>query len=722
MTLALFAVGFTAVTAQVLLMRELVATLYGNELGLGLILAAWLAWGAAGSALASRRRSGRLAWRTRSSMVAAGLSLAAVLLPAQLALIRGLRSVLGIAPGAFVGILPTLLAVIFIPAPLCGLLGGLFALAARLLSEPASGARAYLWESAGSVVGGVIFSFGFVRWLDPFQTALLVGALDLAAATTVVTRARLAARNLRLLAAGLVLLILSGPALLLGPVLHRGTLAWQWADLALAVDSPYGRLTVVAREGQRAFFENGLLAFETQSTFPEEVVHFPLLFHPAPRSILLVGGGVGGDLGEILRHPVEEVIYVELDPAVIRAALDHLPPGEASVLADPRVHLIFTDGRRYVQTAGRSFDAVILDLPEPSTGALNRFYTEEFFAEARAILAPGGVLSLGLPSEENYWSPELAQRNASVYWALRESFAQIVVLPGAHNFFLASDRPLPADPAILTGRLAERGIETLWVTPAYIEYVFATDRFSQVRAGLQEMAGVWRNRDRRPVCFYYDLVLWLSRFYPGLGGQPRQLPLHLAVAGVLLGVVVVGRWRRQLAVPLAVGVVGLAEMALEVVILFAFQVSHGTLYGRVSLMVTAFMAGLVVGALAGRWAVLRLRPGGGSRQISLALAGLLGGVALLSALVAFVPLSAPEAVFLVLALVAGGLGGAAFPTAVALVGGEEGRAAGFLYAADLAGGCLGALVTAALLVPLLGLSQAGLIVALAALAGLAVVL
>ena len=305
---------------------------------------------------------------------------------------------------------------------------------------------------------------------------------------------------------------------------------------------------------------------------------------------------------------------------------------------------------------------------------------------------------------------------------MRESFAQVVVLPGEHNFFLASERPLPTDAATLIDRLAERGIETLWVTPAYIEYVFATDRFSQVRAGLQQMAGVWRNRDRRPVCFYYDLVLWLSRFYPTLGGQPRQLPLHLAVAGVLLGVVAVGRWRRGLAVPLAVGMVGLAEMALEVVILVAFQVSHGTLYGRVSLLVTAFMAGLVAGALIGRSLVLRLRPDGGSRQMTLALAGLLGGVTLLSALVAFLPLSMPEAVFFVLAMAAGGFAGAVFPTAVALVGGEEGRAAGFLYAADLAGGCLGALVTAALLVPLLGLTQAGLIVALAAMAGLAVLL
>ncbi len=68
------------------------------------------------------------------------------------------------------------------------------------------------------------------------------------------------------------------------------------------------------------------MAFETQGTFPKEVAHFPLLAHPDPREVLLIGGGVAGDVRETLKHPVSSVTYVELDPLLIEAAQAHLPP------------------------------------------------------------------------------------------------------------------------------------------------------------------------------------------------------------------------------------------------------------------------------------------------------------------------------------------------------------------------------------------------------------
>jgi len=560
--------------------------------------------------------------------------LAAGLLPAQIALVRGVRTLLGVAPGAFVELGPMVGAVVVILAPLCLLVGFLFTLGARLTVEQGGTAgRAYVWESAGAVAGGALFSFVFVRWLDPFQTALSVSALNLAVAGSKVQIGKSANRQISksanhhslfairhspfailLLLASCLLLLASFP---LGRALHAVTLRWQWSDLAFAADSPYGRLTVQARDGQRAFFENGLLAFETQGVFPEEVAHFPLLAHPDPRDVLLVGGGVAGDVREVLKHPTSRVTYVELDPLLIEAAQVHLPPEDAAVLKDPRVTLVLTDGRLYVKETQRTFDVVILDLPEPATGALNRFYTREFFAEVRAILNPGGIFALGLPSAENYWSPELARLNGSVYHTLRTAFPEVVALPGEHIFFLASDRPLETDPAVLARRLEERGVETRWVTPAYIEYVFTTDRFVQVQAELAAMAGVRLNRDLAPVCYYYDLVLWLSRFYPapGSGRGPilRRAFENASLVNLwwvtvpLLLVVLLVRWRRGLrpeapaglAVPFAIAGIGLAEMMLEVVILFAFQVLHGTVYAQVSLIVTAFMAGLALGGAAG---------------------------------------------------------------------------------------------------------------------------
>ncbi|MDY6878564.1 MAG: hypothetical protein SWK90_20490 [Chloroflexota bacterium] len=737
MKIALAAVGFTSTIAQIVLMREMVATFYGNELLFGLVLAAWLAWVAAGSwglaRLAERRQLG-------ARTFAAGLVLVAPLLPAQICLVRDVRALLGVTPGAFIEFGPMVAAIVLILAPLCLLAGFLFTLGARLTVEQGGAAgQAYVWESAGAVAGGTLFSFIFIRYLDPFQTALLVGVVNLAIALQLV---KPETWNRKLALACFLLLALA--ALPAGHTLHAATLRWQWSDLAFAADSPYGRLTIQARDGQRVFFENGLLAFETQGTFPEEVAHFPLLAHPGPQSVLLVGGGVAGDVREILKHPTARVTYVELDPSLIEAAQTHLPPEDAAVLSDSRVTLILTDGRLHINkcaesvkgTARCTFDVVILDLPEPSTGAINRFYTREFFEQVQAVLNPGGIFALGLPSAENYWSPELARRNGSVYHTLRAVFPEVLVLPGEHNFFLASGVPLEADSIVLAGRLADRGIETRWVTAEYIEYIFTTDRFAQVQAELAT-TGVRLNEDLRPVCYYYDLALWLSRFYPSTDSPPRVLavagPASILrrafesaslvnlwwVAVPLALIVLFVRWRRGWAVPVAIAGIGLAEMTLEVVILFAFQVLHGYVYAEVSLIVTAFMAGLALGGAASN---RLLAEEGRAKQTLIAVQVAVAVYSGLFPLILSLPIPAPPLVFPLLALLAGTLTGMAFPLAVALTQGSADRVAGMLYGADLVGGCVGALLAAVLFVPVLGIPQTCAAVALVGLAGLLVLL
>ena len=727
MRIGLAAVGLTSAIAQIVLMREVVATFHGNELLFGLVLAAWLGWVAVGSwGMARLAIPRRLGERT----FAAGLALAGVLLPAEVTLVRGVRMLLGVVPGALVEFGPMVGAVVLILAPLCLLVGSLFTLGTRLtIEQGAAAGQAYVWETVGAFTGGVLFSFVLIRQLDPFQTALVVGAADAVAAVLLL---KPETRNLwRSLACLVLLAIAAFPA---GQALHTATLAWQWSDLAFAADSPYGRLTIQARNGQRVFFQNGLLAFETQGTFPEEVAHLPLLAHPNPTSVLLIGGGVAGDLREILRHPVAQVTYVELDPLLIEAARIHLPAEEAAALDDPRVALILTDGRLHVKecarigagSSGCAFDVVILDLPEPATGAINRFYTREFFTEARTILSPGGILALGLPSSENYWSPELARRNGSVYQTLRTIFPEVLVLPGEHNFFLASSTPLNTDPALLARRLTERAVATRWVTPAYIEYLLTTDRFTQVQAELAATAGVRINSDLMPICYYYDLALWLSRFYPNLRQvfeRTGLVNLWWVAVPLVMGVLVV-RWRRGLAVPFAIAAIGLAEMTLEVVLLFAFQMLHGTIYAEVSLIVTAFMGGLAAGGAAANWLLARWAGGKGTTRddrVRLALTGILAiivGYSAVLPLILSLPSLAPRVVFHLLALLAGALTGTAFPLAVTLTRGSGGRAAGVLYGADLAGGCLGALLGAGFLVPVLGIPETCAAIALVGLAGL----
>jgi spermidine synthase len=714
MRVGLITAGLTAIMGQVLLMRELAAVFYGNELVYGLALAVWMLWVAAGARLGGRLR--------HRSLFAAGLSLAAAVLPAQMAFIRGVRPLTGITPGAFVGLGTVLWTTVIALAPLCLLSGALFGLGARLLAaEGGTVGRAYLYESLGSMIGGVLFSFLLVSRLNPFQIALLVIGLNLAVAgwfqLEPARLPRYLSRGVPPLAA-LAVLALSLP---LGEALQRWTLDWSWSLRVLAADTRYGRLIITALDGQRAFFQDGRLLFETQSTFPEEVAHLPLLAHPDPRTVLLIGGGVDGTLREILRHPVGSVLYVELDPLVITAAREYLPSADAAVLDDPRVQLEAGDGRRFVKESRDAFDVVILSLPEPATGQLNRFYTEEFFHEVKARLAPGGLLSLGLPSAENYWSPELTRRNASVYRTLGEVFSSVAVTPGEVNFYLASEEGLDLTPAVLSARLVERGIETRWLTADYLEYTLAGNRYAQVQAQLAGESDVQLNRDLVPICYYYDMVLWLSRSYGRLRGffesdSPVRLGwlLPLMAAGILLL-----RQRRKWAVPSVVAICGFSGMTLQVVVLLAFQSLHGYVYHQLGLVIAAFMGGLAVGA----WAADRVsqmwlanRP-----VLSLALPQLL--LALYAMALPFLftwwP-RLPPLTFALLALISGSLGGAIFALAAVqaqAAGHAAGQVAGRLYAADLLGGCVGAVAAAGLLVPVLGIPQTCTAVALLNLAG-----
>lgn len=719
--------GFTSVIAQVVLIREFVAVFYGNELSLGLILATWLFWVALG-AWATSRLAERLQPGVRGYVIVLGLI--ALLLPSATVLIRSLRIILNFTPGLMIGFGTMAWSIAVILAPLCVILGSQFTLGSRLLArQGGTVGHAYVLEGIGAAVGGTLFSFLLVKYLNPIQIAVGLGAVNLMAGYWAfglpslrdASEERVRWQRTVLFLCAVLLAVLAVP---LGALLNQATLSWQWGEVLFSQDSIYGRLTIIGRDSQRVFFENGLLMFETQGTFPEEVAHFPLLEHPEPKSVLLIGGGVSGTLREILKHPIQDVQYVELDPLLIQAAMVHLPAEDRVPFGDPRAAIAYEDGRLYVTKTDRRFDVVIVDLPEPSTGQLNRFYTQEFFREVRDILKDGGVFSLGLPSAENYLSPEMRHRNGGVYHSLRSVFPSVVVLPGEHNFFLASNRPLSIDHLLLADRLTERGIKTRWVNAAYLEYVFTTDRFALTISRLEDIGSVRLNRDLQPICYYYDMALWLSRFYSNLRGlyyTASLLNVWWLAAPLLILVVIVRRFRGAV-IPAVIGLTGFTEMTISMVVLLGFQALRGYVYHEVALITAAFM----VGTASGGATMNRLVSRGlgqkriGHRAVFMSLQGAIFvyALSLPMLLLASKVLPFPDLLFPLLALTAGLLGGMEFPLAVELTKGSVSRIAGLIYGTDLAGACFGALLSSTLLIPILGIPQTCVALALLAVVGL----
>ena len=188
---ALTIAGSSAVIGQIVLMRELISLYNGSELSLGILLATWLFWSAAGSLLCGSLplREGRVRGRVGALACLLGVSL-----PATVWALRASKSLLQTVPGELVGPVATLLASLVCLSVFCMTAGALFVAAARMINDSdarrAAGA-AYLLEAAGSAVGGVVASLLLLRFLSPMQIATLVLVLNLWLASILLLRIRI---------------------------------------------------------------------------------------------------------------------------------------------------------------------------------------------------------------------------------------------------------------------------------------------------------------------------------------------------------------------------------------------------------------------------------------------------------------------------------------------------------------------------------------------------
>ena len=319
----------------------------------------------------------------------------------------------------------------------------------------------------------------------------------------------------------------------------------------------------------------------------------------------------------MLKYPLQLVHYVELDPTLIEATLPVLSGQDKAALDDKRVKIFYTDGRHFVKTTRTNYDMVIVNLPDPSTANLNRFYTLEFFKEVQEKLKNGGVLVTGITSSVNYLGEEVGRYASSLYHTLKKVFPFIVVTPGTDNIFFATSKPNTISPnsAVLAGRFTERRINSDYFTPYHFTALMPEDRIELITRALEEKSTERINTDSLPITYYYNLVLWeiFSRergqgtFLQELSVNIRWLALPLFCLFFLrIAYVLIRRDRLEHHLKfnglLAIVTTGFAGMALEIILLFAYQNIYGHLYYKVGLIVALFMLGLSLGG----WAMNRL--------------------------------------------------------------------------------------------------------------------
>jgi len=203
--------------------------------------------------------------------------------------------------------------------------------------------------------------------------------------------------------------------------------------------------------------------------YHEMLAHVPLFAVDAPKHVLIIGGGDGGCLEEVLKHPVETATMVELDRGVIDIAREHLPNICGKAFDDPRTDLIIGDGAAFVAETDRTFDAIIIDSTDP-VGPGEILFSREFYTNCQRRLSDQGILVTqnGVPFvqrdefKKSRASFEALFRHPNFFFAAVPTYALGVMAFGCSSDGLD---PSAVPLEVLQSRFDALGLKTQYYTP-----------------------------------------------------------------------------------------------------------------------------------------------------------------------------------------------------------------------------------------------------------------
>jgi len=730
--IAVMTMGFSGLVAQILLLREFLIIFSGNEFSIGVILANWLILEAFGSFYLGRMVEKIKNKLENFTLITLLFSLSLLI---AIYLIRLLKGILGVSIGESIGFFPMFYASFLILLPISILHGALFTFSCHIYSmfsdqDASSVGRVYAYETVGTVVGGIACTYLIIPYLDTFQASSGVAVLNSAACVAILAPQwktgpyqKIALTITSVITA--LFLVLTSQA----HKLHTYSISAQWKnqDIVHYQNSQYGNICVIENEGQFIFFQDGVANIITpipDIPFVEEFVHLPLLAHSEPKQILILSGGAGGVINEVLKHPsIETIDYAELDPLIIDLFRKFPTPLTESELNDSRVKIEYVDGRLLLQRTQNKYDLILIGVTEPSNLQTNRFYTKEFFSLAREKLKESGILVLGLPGSLSYATEELKNLNSSIFHTLSSVFPYIRALPGyGTNLFLLSDSQevLTLDKTQLIERLEQRHIMTEVMIPWHIEQTLHQGWqgwFDNYIEGSSQKT----NSDFYPIGVFYSVAHWNALFAPSIRWLFRILErislrtILLFFVIILLIYFVVPSKRKRLSrggIPLAIFATGFAGMIFDLMLIFTFQSIYGHVFSWIGLLVASFMAGAACGAMLVAMVIVRIKDCF-KLFVRIELAIICFSIGCL--LIVYIPeanLGDPDAffwfksLFLVLSFISGLFIGSQFPLANKLYLRDDtsvSKTAGTLYSVDLLGGWFGGVLGAVVLLPVLGL-------------------
>ena len=664
--------GISSISTELVTVREFLTQFQGNEITISVFFFTWLLLTGLGSLLA------KASHRPSINFYLALLLAFAIWPLCQILLIRYLRGAFflpGVSPD-FYGIV---LYVAVISAPYCLITGFVLPYSQKVVN--AAGYRfdsgeLYLADNIGDILGGVVFSFVLVYFLTPFRVTLFSSLCLLASIAAIILKQKNA---LWLGAWAMVTFLFAFFAM--DRTFELQTLEVQYGHIKRYVESPYGRIVITQEGGQHTFWESGIpLYSDVDLIRAEEKVHYALCQRKVVRNVLLISGGLGETLLELAKYQPKTIDYVELDPrlTLVASEMDIITPM-------PGLHVINTDGRLYLKQVSRKYDFIIVDLPDPDTFQINRFYTIEFFRLAKSRLTSDGVLCISMKYSENFISKIRIMKLATLYNTVKHVFKNVLIIPGGEAFFLCSDGILSPD---IPKLVKQHKVKTSYIEGFFYGNV-TPERIKTINKNMSTVKQI--NSDFEPILMRITFREWF--FKQGTSPAPFAVALGIAVAIYLIFL------KKE---EYVLFTTGLSNMGTEMLVVYLVQILFGYVYLKIGVIVTAFLFGLLPGAALGN----RYKKIG--RQ-----ALLYSEIILIAMLAAFfiwtlwVRVELNLWIFLLYGMAFSMVCGFQFPAVAHAIGEERSPAAGCL-ASDLAGAAVGTLLVGAVLIPMWGIAPAAL--------------
>jgi spermidine synthase len=275
--------------------------------------------------------------------------------------------------------------------------------------------RVLTFDYVGALVASILFPIFFVPKIGLVRTSLIFGLLNAGVGLWATWFMRPLIKGGVTGLRGRASLVI---ALLVIGIIKAGALTSLEEDELYADDIVYSRTTpyqrIVVTRGKAGFqlFLNNHLQFSSvdEYRYHEALVHPAMTLANSPRRVIVLGGGDGLAMREVLRHTsVESVTLVDLDPAMTELSQAFPPLAELNKhsFSDPRVHVINKDAMIWLEDTDEMFDAAIIDFPDPNTFALGKLYTTRFYRLLKSRLSPDAAVGVQCTSplyaRSSYW-------------------------------------------------------------------------------------------------------------------------------------------------------------------------------------------------------------------------------------------------------------------------------------------------------------------------------